>query len=231
MHNVPIPVNDSKSRGWQHDFPEKSAGGCSSCDIIALWPELTQSIVFTKRCAKDASLAMQNFSAIRPAVRRPFQKNSWGDCTPPPLHWRGLNVNLSVSGSQDLCKNVCTSMFTMPKLTLEHFLNDPNWTNFENFENTEIARNSMKNGLFQHSKHQNSGIFQDIYLKFCTHIYLTGFFDMYSVFWKCKKIPHFLKIMLFWLFLKIFQKFRIWDSSLMEMFIFNLLLKTNCFIF
>ena len=40
---------------------------------------------------------MQNFNAIRPAVRRPFQKNSWGTSPPPPLHGRGLIVELLVS--------------------------------------------------------------------------------------------------------------------------------------
>ena len=33
---------------------------------------------------------MQNFSAIRPAVRRPFQKNSWGVGCTLPMHCRGL---------------------------------------------------------------------------------------------------------------------------------------------
>ena len=36
---------------------------------------------------------MQNFSAIRPAVRRPFQENSWGGGAPTPLHWRGLTFD------------------------------------------------------------------------------------------------------------------------------------------
>ena len=33
---------------------------------------------------------MQNFSAIRPVVRRLFQRNSLGG--DPPLHWRGLTL-------------------------------------------------------------------------------------------------------------------------------------------
>ena len=36
---------------------------------------------------------MQNFSAIRLPVRRPFQKNSWGGVHhPSPMHWRGLKT-------------------------------------------------------------------------------------------------------------------------------------------
>ena len=48
-----------------------------------------------------------------------------------------------------------------------------NGTNFENRESTEIAGNSVKNCLFRPSKHQNSVIFIDIYLKLCTHMHLT----------------------------------------------------------
>ena len=40
----------------------------------------------------NAPKAKQNFSAIRPAVWRPFQKKTHGGCiTPPPLYGRGLN--------------------------------------------------------------------------------------------------------------------------------------------
>ena len=39
------------------------------------------------------------------------------------------------------------------KMTLEHFLNDPSQTNFENRENAEMARNSLENGLFPPSKY------------------------------------------------------------------------------
>ena len=35
MHNVSIPLNDSKLRGQKHDFGKKSAGGRSSYGVIA----------------------------------------------------------------------------------------------------------------------------------------------------------------------------------------------------
>ena len=65
-------------------------------------------------------------------------------------------------------------------MTLEHFLNGRNRKNFENRKNAEIAGNRVKNGRFRPSKRQNSDIFQDIYLKFCTRIHLTGLFHIYS---------------------------------------------------
>ena len=90
-------------------------------------------------------------------------------------------------GRRDKCFWVSFSSRTR-KRTLEHFLNDLNRTNFKNRENAVMARNSVKNGLFRPSKHQTSGIFQDIYLKFCTHIHLTGFFYTYSRFFRILKI-------------------------------------------
>ena len=74
------------------------------------------------------------------------------------------------------------------KMTLEHFFNHPDRTNFENWENAEIAGNSVKNDLLWPSKHQNYVIFQDIYMKFCAHIHLTGFFHIYFGFLKIRKI-------------------------------------------
>ena len=68
------------------------------------------------------------------------------------------------------------------KMTLEHFLNGPNQTKFENRENAKISGNSVKNGHFRPSKCRKLVILQDINLKFCTHMHLTGFFRIYSVF-------------------------------------------------
>ena len=73
------------------------------------------------------------------------------------------------------------------KMILEHFLNGPNRTNFEYRKHAEITGKSVKNGRFGPSKRQNSGIYQDIYLKFCTRIQLTGLFHMYSGFLKIRK--------------------------------------------
>ena len=43
MRNISIPVNGSQLHGWKHDFLEKSVGGCTVHDVIALWPDLTHS--------------------------------------------------------------------------------------------------------------------------------------------------------------------------------------------
>ena len=51
------------------------------------------------------------------------------------------------------------------KKALEHFLKGPNWTNFENRENTDIAGNSVKKWPFSTFKTPKLCHFQDIYLK------------------------------------------------------------------
>ena len=89
------------------------------------------------------------------------------------------------------------------KMTLEHFLNGRDRTKFENRENVEIAGISVKNVLFRPSKYPNSAIFQDVYMKFCTHIHLTGVFHIHSGFFEnSKKIPIFWKYGFCWLFFK-----------------------------
>ena len=120
------------------------------------------------------------------------------------------------------------------KITLEHFLNGPNRTNSESRKNAEITGNSVKNGRFQPSKHQNLGIFQDIYLKFCTHIHLAWLFHIYSGFLKIWKrfLQFFENNIFWWLFFTIFKILKILKirhSSLLATCIFNILLKTNCF--
>ena len=40
----------------KHGFVAKVAGGCSSYDVIAPWPDLTGSIFFAKNCARFAPL-------------------------------------------------------------------------------------------------------------------------------------------------------------------------------
>ena len=118
-------------------------------------------------------------------------------------------------------------------MTLEHFLSGPNRTNFENRKYAEITGNRVKNDRFRPSRRQNSGIFQEIYLKFCIRIDQTGLSHIYSGFLKIRKFsPLFFKIFFvdyFFTIFKIFKIVKIRDNSLIERFILNLLLKTNCF--
>ena len=79
----------------KHDYVAKVAGGCSSYDVIAPWPDLTRSIFFAPKIAQDLPHKVaQNPAALRAAVfffRYP-RKTSWGLHQPPPLYGRGLKA-------------------------------------------------------------------------------------------------------------------------------------------
>ena len=69
-------------------------------------------------------------------------------------------------------------------------------------------REQRKNDPFRPSKHQNSVIFQDIYLKFCTRVHLTSSFTYIPVFWKFENFPKYFENNIFDYFSK-FWKFEI----------------------
>ena len=87
-------------------------------------------------------------------------------------------------GQCDTCFQVTFSSRAQ-RMTLEHFLNGPNRTIFENLKITDILK-QHKSGLLWHSKRQNSAVFQDIAVKFCTCIHRQVLFHIYSSFWKKK---------------------------------------------
>ena len=116
------------------------------------------------------------------------------------------------------------------KLTLENFLKGPNRINFKNREYTEIAGNSVKNGSFRLSKHQNSVIFK-ISTRNFVQIYTWYVFPHIFRFLKNRKFSSFFENIFdyFLNFFKTFTTFKIWDSSSIETFTLNFLLKTNLF--
>ena len=67
----------------KHDFVAKVAGGCSSYDVIAPWPDLTGSIFFAKNCARFAPSGIPKPGG---ATHRRFfaiREKPQGGCTPP----------------------------------------------------------------------------------------------------------------------------------------------------
>ena len=77
--------------------------------------------------------------------------------------------------------DTCSDFYQECKITIEHFLNGRNRTKFENRENAEILVINVMSGLFGHSKRQNSAVFQDINVKYCTHINRQVLVHIYSV--------------------------------------------------
>ena len=84
MHNVPIPVNGSKSRGWKHHFLEKSVGGCTY-DVIARWPDLTQSKSFCQKLRKMVPHKLYKISARSARGSAAIPEKLMG--VPLPLAW------------------------------------------------------------------------------------------------------------------------------------------------
>ena len=94
-------------------------------------------------------------------------------------------------------------------MTLKHFLKRQNRSKNKIRKITAKSRNDVKSACFWHVLCYISAIFEDIDLKFCTHIHETlpsnicyGFFEILiwgETVWKIKKLN---------LFLKIFQNFQ-----------------------
>ena len=77
-------------------------------------------------------------------------------------------------------------------------------------KNADIAGNSVKSGRFRPLERQNSGIFHDIYLKFCTRLHPRELFHLYSVFRKFEIFPEFFENNVFLLI--IFYKFQNFEN-------------------
>ena len=120
-------------------------------------------------------------------------------------------------------------------MTLKHFLNGPNRTNFEKRKNAEIAKNSMKNGSFNLQNAKTRAVFKPVSTWNFVHVYIwEGFFTYILLFWKLENFLHiFFKIdIICWLSFttfKIFKFLEIRDSSLLATGIPNITLKANCF--
>ena len=76
----------------KHRFVSKIAGGCSSYDVIAPWPDLTWSIFFYQKLRKVCSIRYpKTRRRYAPPFFRYLRKTSGGGLhQPPPLSGRGL---------------------------------------------------------------------------------------------------------------------------------------------
>ena len=109
-----------------------------------------------------------------------------------------------------------------PRRVFEWSKSDTIWK----YENSEILVNSVKSGIFRHSKWQDWAVFQDVNLKFCTHIIQTCYFS-YILFLNSqfnfkileKKSPNF----------NFFNHFKTRHDSLIAVFNLHVLFKINWF--
>ena len=73
----------------KHDFVAKVAGGCSSYDVIAPWPDLTRSNFFLPKIAQGLPRKVaQNPAVLRAAVFFCYPRKTSGGVAPPPIRAR-----------------------------------------------------------------------------------------------------------------------------------------------
>ena len=87
----------SRQGAVKHGYVSKIAGGCSSYDVIAPWPDLTWSIFFYQKLRKVCPIRYpKTRRRYAPPFFRYLRKTSGGGCTNPPVRAR-------VKGSMPPC--------------------------------------------------------------------------------------------------------------------------------
>ena len=105
MHNISIPVNGSKLRGWKHDFLEKSVGGCTSYDLLYLpWPDLTRSF-FCQELRKGCPISYAKFQRDPPSGSEAIPEKLMGVASTPPLPLQGRGLNIGHHVTNNSCAN------------------------------------------------------------------------------------------------------------------------------
>ena len=115
----------------KHDFVAKVAGGCSSYDVIAPWPDLTRSIFFLLPKIPQGlpHKVAENPAALRADVFSLSAKNLRGGCTNPPVRAR-VKIQYHHFRTIKLLKvNPGTQIRVSPPLSCDteqsHYLIDP----------------------------------------------------------------------------------------------------------
>ena len=119
-------------------FLQKSVGGCTSCDVISLCPDLTRSLILPKaaermphKLCKISARSAQRFGGN--------SRKTHGGVSPPPLHGRGLSsvpiliATIKVwysNGVSTLCSH---SVTTISKSHFHCLLNNIGLTHFRHW--------------------------------------------------------------------------------------------------
>ena len=91
MRNISISANGSRLRDSKHDFLETSVPDCTTYDVIALWPDVTN--IFYKKLRKKMHhklCKISAWSAHQFGVH--FRKKTYGGLLQPSLHGRVLRI-------------------------------------------------------------------------------------------------------------------------------------------
>ena len=88
----PMSVPPAGNLGRWHSVCENPAGGCSLCDVITPWPDMTRSNFFYQKMRKVCPIRYPKFGG---AARRRFctisEKPQGGVAPTPPPTWARVN--------------------------------------------------------------------------------------------------------------------------------------------
>ena len=142
----------SRQGAVKHGFVSKIAGGCSSYDVIAPWPDLTWSILFYQKLRKVCPI---RYPKTRRRYAPPFfslsAKNLRGGCTNPPLSGRGLiggggwhkAVQLQLAGKTIGSNKILTDRFNIISLVLSDSLSLSLWRSAKKKTTQKINKGSV----------------------------------------------------------------------------------------
>ena len=94
---IPIQVNRTTPSCVYTRFRWNIAEGCSLCDVITSWPDLTWPNFFHQKLRKGRLISYAKFQRDTPNGLAFSSEKLMGGVasTPPPLHWRGLSWSAS----------------------------------------------------------------------------------------------------------------------------------------
>ena len=86
----PIQFNRTTPSCVYSRFRWNLAEGCSLCDVITSWPDLTWPNFFHQKLRKGRPISYRKFQHYTPNGLACSSEKLMGGLHQPPLHWRGL---------------------------------------------------------------------------------------------------------------------------------------------
>ena len=87
---IPIQVNRTTPSCVYTRFRWNIAEGCSLCDVITSWPDLTWPNFFHQKLRKGRPISYGKFQRDTPIGLASSSEKLMGGVASTPLHWRGL---------------------------------------------------------------------------------------------------------------------------------------------
>ena len=130
----------SRQGAVKHRFVSKTAGSCSSYDVMAPWPDLTWSICFYQKLRKVCPIRYPKTRYAPPFFRYLRKTSGGGGCTNPPVRARvkGLKKTLAVDSWH--CKCTVCSLIAVQHISGRRYFKPPEWLHsILHFQPTEFT--------------------------------------------------------------------------------------------